>query len=379
MNNVKVFASAGLMAIVIAHALIVGVVMQAQSKPCPCPSPIATDVDPQSVSQMPDYPQISGPRINSAALHENKQGLGDRLIYNPNTGEHTRITQPTQSILENKTQGVRSQAGPCFPCSPSSVQYPSLTPSYTYPSSQQPYYYPQPTPAPSYQVPYQAQRPAAKPLKLALFVNGSQKSNAVLQWFTQNPELAALKRNCEWQVYSPTDTLYRQRYASIVPVAAMPAVLWSYQPAGDINQKAAAQIFASGGDLISSDAQLVSDMREAYGHFLHVKQAPAAQSIDANTYYRPTQSIDWNQFAAPTLLLRQASQYSEDCPGGECPDEQPNFTPEQDDRWRPFANRRPEAQGPFANLAGASLESMIALAIVLVAAVIGFAIINKKR
>lgn len=397
MNNVKVYASAGLLLIAVAHAAVLGLILSSnQAETARQNRPILPPAETQFI-QPADYPQMSGPsnRINPTdALHENKQGGGVTRIYNPNTGEHVRVpnqfvspkTTPQgipQSILENKTQGVRSQAGPCFPCQqPQIVQQPYYVAPYTY---TQPYT-PTPSPAPT---PLAMPRPSNKPHKLALFVNGSQKSNAVLQWFSRNPELAALKNFCEFQLYSPNDTLYRTRYAQIVPVDAMPAVIWMYQPPGDVDGKQAAQVAAVGGADISNDAQLVADLRKGYAFFQDVKNSTASQPSMYPYQLQPARSESqfWGQFAAPTLLLNQASMddgYGNNppCVGPNCPtpNQPPLLQPDDGGRdWRPFDGRRPDATGPVLDLARMPQETLIAMVLVIAGALIAYGILQFRK
>ncbi len=346
-TQVKIMASGGLLLIVLAHALTLGIAMQPRASQMQFPNlPNATGQFESSNISVPDYPKISAPAggVNLPALHEEKQGLFAR------------------QRSETKGQGVQ-QAGPCLPCQ-GQVYRPSV-PQYSVPYV--PSYVPAPIASPQ---PNTSILKPSKPLKLALFVDGSPKSQAVLNWFSTNPELAGLKQSCEYTVYSPNDTLYRQRYAHIVPVQAMPAILWSYQPDGDVNQKKAANIFATGGDLLQSDRQLVADMRQAYANHLQVRQAPVAQAIT-----HPQSQFSLSQFAAPTLLLNQAS-YDQDCPGGQCDQRMP---PSNDEQWHPFANRRPEVQGPFRDLASMSIETMAAVVIVIVAAAVGLTIVLMRK
>lgn len=363
MMNVRVSASIGLLAIAVLHALLVG--MTSQSNPCECEKPIGpryVQVDP---NEDPALPRITSTPVNTAALSETKQGIG-------------------AGLTENKTQGLRSQAAPCMPCQ---RPYYYVQPNYVQPNYVQPYYQPA---RPSYVQPYYYNTPAppnyvqtrqaSKPLKLALFVNGSPRSNEVLQWFSRDPELAGLRNSCEFQIYTPNDTLYRTKYASIVPAAAMPAVLWSNQPDGDVHQTAAAQIYAAGGDLFPvSSRQLVSDMRTAWGLYEQVKQAPVTLAMSGSSAVPPT-GIRWEQFATPTLLLNQASS-DPNCPDGRCPDgNRPDGHFPGDDSSpssSPWARPFRQPQGGLLGHAAKDLEPMIAL--VILGAAVVFLVVKYRN
>ncbi len=258
------------------------------------------------------------------------------------------------------------------------MQRPYNVAPYTY---SQPYT-PAPTPAPTPLA--LTLRPSNKPDKLALFLNGSAKSNEVLQWFSRNPELRNLKNFCEFQVYSPSDTLYQQRYARIVPVDAMPAVIWMHQPPGDVDGKQAVLVAGLGGTDIRTDAQLVADLKQGYAMLKSIKEAATAQP-DTNWYPpRLSESQFWQGFAAPTLLLNQASFEQDNgnppCVGPNCPTnpQPPLLQPDDGRDWRhPFADKTP-ANGPLVDLARLPQETILACLLVVAGALIAYGIINLK-
>lgn len=387
MMNVKVQLSIGLVLIALLHALVCGVVSQS-SRECECQpahvhAPRLDSIEQEKPSDVLPYPAISGPAngINPAALQETKQAAPEAKQIDGWTVTPVAHKLATPALSEDKGQGVvKSQAAPCMPCQqqrrPYYVQPTYVQPNYVQPA--QPYVQPY---VPAAQPTVQQPKPPYKPLKLALFLDGGARSSEVLQWFTHEPELARLRANCEFQVYSPSDTLYRTKYASIVPANAMPALLWSHQLEGDVNQKAAAQIYAAGGDLFPrSSAQLVHDMRAAYGLFEQVKNAPVAKQMQPPT----STGIRWgDQFASPQLILNEAS-FESDCPGGQCPDDCPDGVCPVDDEqspfYRPFARTPDQAvQGPFRDMANLSIESIVAIVIVFAACAFGVYSLNKRQ
>ncbi len=87
MNNVKVYASAGLIVIAVVHALVFGLVLSSnQAQLVKQTQPPVVHV-PQLVPQ-PEYPQMSGPTngLNTGALNENKQGTGCDACLQPKHG-----------------------------------------------------------------------------------------------------------------------------------------------------------------------------------------------------------------------------------------------------------------------------------------------------
>ena len=152
-------------------------------------------------------------------------------------------------------------------------------------------------------------QPAKKTYQLALFLGSDAQSKQLLQWFDQDPQLVKLRGACEFQIYTANNTLYRTRYASIVPVDQFPVVLFQDSNGGHVH--------AAGRAMIPSTAsELYSDLRQ--GHELY-KQALQAQKTGA----LKARGYSWDQAISPAMYLSP-----EDCPDGHCPTE-------PTDTWRP--------------------------------------------
>jgi hypothetical protein len=92
---------------------------------------------------------------------------------------------------------------------------------------------------------------------LAIFlVHNDPASQRLLNWFNSDPQLQALKSQCNFQTYTPDNAIYKSRYARDVPVDSFPAVVYS-DPSGGL-------VHATGPGLMPNTApDLASDLTRA--------------------------------------------------------------------------------------------------------------------
>lgn len=50
------------------------------------------------------------------------------------------------------------------------------------------------------------------------------QSNQILQWFASDPQLSQVAKACYYQLFTPSNTLYRERYARSLPPNELPIV-----------------------------------------------------------------------------------------------------------------------------------------------------------
>lgn len=370
MTSVRMVASAGLALIILAHAILLGLVMHGLQTSFPAVPhiqsiPVVSVTPDDGRIEPPIYPQMSAPGgdgLNTSALGSGKKQAG------PFRG--------------------RTSTAPCWTC-----QQPYTSPApyngpYAYPSPQpnaQPYA--QPIPG---LMPAGSSLPKYRPLKLALFLNDSPQSHEVLQWFSRNEYLRALKGECEFQVYKPGDSIYQQRYAHVVAPSAMPAIIVSYKTAEDIDSKQATLVMAMASSDIRSESQLARDCAAALGTLKSVEDAKRRSPPSASPSY-PLQYLQtspaswpgapapsWNMLASPPQVLYEAGPPMEgdpelDCSDGYCRPRQPLFQPDTTE-----GTIFPR-DSPHTHSTDFTLEIVLAAGIVILAAFVGLALLFKPR
>ncbi len=163
--------------------------------------------------------------------------------------------------------------------------------------------------------PIVAPDPGPKRYQIALFVGKDAKSEQLIEWFTKDPSLSKLKDECEFQVYTEDNKLYRTRFESIVPASQFPVVLFQDSTGGHIHAAGHAM-------LPSTPEELFDDLQHGYELHEQTRQAQRTGALKARGY-------SWDSAISPTLQLAP-----EDCPDGYCPVE-PN-----EPTWRPFDRDR---------------------------------------
>ena len=285
-ENVRIRLSVGLILLAILHAVLLGLVFPAlQFHPQSPPVDNAWNVPIQppngpTIGKIEELPQPA--RVNLQAQGEIKQQR--RIICPP--------CAPARVVLQPATN-VPVVVQPTPTATPANVDAtpPALWPAPTAPVTQ-------PTPT-----------PPKKHYQLALFLGSDSRSQNLLEWFTQHPGLAKLKTNCDFQVYTATNAIYRTRFAEVVPVSQFPVVLFQDSTGGHIH--------AAGHSMIPSTAgELYSDLQHGYQLYVQAKQAQVTGAVKTRGY-------SWDEAITPEMQLSAA-----DCPDGFCP-------PELTDPWRP--------------------------------------------
>jgi len=152
-------------------------------------------------------------------------------------------------------------------------------------------------------------QPPAKEYQLVLFLGSDAKSQQLLDWFNQDPRLQAMRKSCEFQVFTASNPLYKARFAADVPVEQFPVVL--------LQDKNGGHIHAAGHSMIPSTIDaLYADFRKGFELYQQARQAQKTGAIKSRGY-------SWDAAISPTMQLRPG-----DCPDGFCPD------PSQDS-WQP--------------------------------------------
>jgi hypothetical protein len=198
--------------------------------------------------------------------------------------------------------------------------------------------------------------PPNKAFQIALFVSNDVRSAQLQQWFDQHAGLINLKGNCEYQVYTATNPIYKTRFASIVPADQFPVVLFQDAQGGHIH--------AAGRTMIPGTAdELYSDMYHGYQLYLQAKQAQRTGAVKTRGY-------SWDEAISPTLYLS-----SQDCPDGFCPTE-PN------DPWRPgdrvrdlLFDREPSGRNALMWLSSGEIATLALFG--LAAILLGFILIKR--
>jgi len=165
---------------------------------------------------------------------------------------------------------------------------------------------PQPKPSPVPQV----QVKQANNSNIDIFVGSDAQSQQLLKWFNSDPDLLKLKSGVNFQAYGAGNSLYKTRYASIIPESLFPAVVFTRPDGGHIH--------------LASKDQIPSTAKELYE--------------DLKQSFRLMQSV----FSPTPAKQEQAS--SPDCPDGNCP-----LPVDPVNRKPLFPNLRPSPQ-PDGNL-----------------------------
>lgn len=188
---------------------------------------------------------------------------------------------------------------------------------------------------------------------IAVFVSSDQQSQHLLDWFNRDPTLQALRQKCEFQAYTPTNLLYKSRYASQVPPEAFPAMLFC-DPTGGL-------VHSFWKDVQPANAQqLYADLKAAYE--LH-KQVVSTR----------------NQMTGATPQMLASITLGSDCDGPNCPTpREPWLNPDRDRVIPPLFDRSKDE--PIEGILRAFMHPGEALgSIVLVVVLIIVAVVVIKR
>lgn len=228
--------------------------------------------------------------------HRDNRPLLDNLSANDTLYREPTIGAPMATPLNPihpALEEVKHQI-PCIPCTP-------IAPV------NQPARLPLAIPAPSVTI----AQPAVSPprYQIALFVDSTTRSQALLNWWNTDPQLQSLKSKCDFQVYTPTNSLYRTRYANLVPIEQFPAVLFLRPDGGHIH--------AAGGNVLPATAsELWKDLQASYELSRSVQSAQTQVLHSADSGLLRERGYNWDAAIQQQLPITQSP---EDCLDGSCP------------------------------------------------------------
>ncbi len=312
-DGIRIRLSMGLIAVAILHAVLLGAVFTTLT---PCP-PVS---------------------------HDEAWSLPTTQPTDPSVGRIEKLEQPQSVNLQAQGEVKQQSIADCLPCDPLTKRPTEIAPQ----SSQL--------------VSNPSSQPAPNKYQIALFVDSDAKSQQLLDWFNHDPKLYKLRTACDFQVYTSSNTLYRSRFASIVPVDQFPVVLFQDTTGGHVH--------AAGRTMLpASAAELYADLQEGYQLYQQTRQAQKTGALKTRGY-------SWDDAISPKLQLN-----SEDCPDGYCPTE-PN------DKWRPFDRDRDrdgvrdllfdKAADARSALLWASAGELATIAVIVIAAfLLGFVLIKR--
>jgi hypothetical protein len=129
-----------------------------------------------------------------------------------------------------------------------------------------------PAPAPANTPSKVTPTPTARRYSIGLFAGVDSKSSQVLEWWNRDASLQQLKTNCNFQVYTKDNPLYRERYANIVSPDDFPAIVFSDPDGGHV-------YVAGKTQMPTSAAALYSAMQTAYKTQQQVREQSQDSSI----------------------------------------------------------------------------------------------------
>ncbi len=139
-----------------------------------------------------------------------------------------------------------------------------------------------------------------KAFELALFLDDSQRSQTIRQWFNTDADLKYIRSQCNFQIYTPDNPIYRTRFANVVSTANFPALLLTFADGGHIHA-AAENMIPSTSQMLASDlyyyATLAADGRRA--------EAQAIGAINQSGAMK-THGYSWDKAITPSMQLMMA-------------------------------------------------------------------------
>ncbi len=145
--------------------------------------------------------------------------------------------------------------------------------------------------------------------QLALFLGTDAKSKTLIDWFKTDSELLKLRSQCDFNYYTVTSPLYRERFAATIPVEQFPVFILQDNTGGHIHAAARNMI-------PDSAAALISDCKTGYKLYSQAKSAEKTGLIKTSGY-------SWDAAIDPSMQLS-----AEDCGPDGC-------RPNSNDPWRP--------------------------------------------
>lgn len=292
-GELRVRPTAGLAAVVVAHAAILAAVLIGISHPSGCAAPT-----PQQTVQQADTIQL--PQYNP---------LDERMVTQPielppvNTDAQQEIKQ---QILRWRRQPVQ----PCVPCQPQPAPARPGKPKPDVPSEfddVEPLVLDDPGDGPTTLPPIKWQ--------MAAFLDSSPLSDRVHSWLESHPGLRSLRDQCEFQAYAPENPLYKTRYAEDIPTTVFPAVILQDSTGGHVH-------VATRNNMPSTAEELYRDFARGYELYQQAKQA----AITGVVTEVKEDGISWDD-----AIEQQTTPLAPgDCPDGFCPvDQQPALSPKR--------------------------------------------------
>jgi hypothetical protein len=353
-DTIRIRLSLGLLMVAVIHAILLGVVFTAlhqQALP-KLPQPRFSDtLNPTPTPQVGSIEKLPEPQtVNLRAQGEMKQGiLGNRLsrllpVRQPNVYEVPRTVTRASTCTTNGN--CQPPAQKTVPPHQTTVDIQNALPGTLFDERER-------TPAPIV-APMKPRE--SKGYQLALFVSSDSQSRQLIQWFEKNSQLIQLRDRCEFQVYTPENPLYRERFANLVPRDQFPVVLLQDSQGGHIH--------AAGRAMIpSTPEELYSDLKYGYELYEQALQAEKTGAIRSMGY-------SWDDAITPTMSL-----FSQDCPDGYCPID-------VTDRWRPGSRVRDrlfdEVRDSRSAILWASASELATIALIVIAVILlGFILIKR--
>jgi hypothetical protein len=353
-HDVRHHLSWGLMAFAVALAAVLTFAMFASNSPSPRPVDDAAWNVPY-----PPSPYQGGtiqsrvdrfetpPDVNLGAQSELKQAGGCV------GGNCSTVARPTYINGERVVHWGPSRVIKPAPQKPAVQPRPQIVPA-SKPS------YPATIPATSATA---ATKPTKKSYQLSLFLDSSPQSQQIANWFNTDPQLLKLRGICEFQTYTPQNTLYQARLADVVPVDQFPVILFQDSTGGHIH--------AAGRTMIPGTAEELWDDILTGQRLWKQAKTGNIQSTGAIK----GRGYQWDSNITPGMILT-----SEDCPDGYCP------TPQPDTSWRPLDRIRPDRDGgglfdgaPARNaFIWANSQEIITIALLILGAFLLFHILIRK-
>lgn len=395
MSTVQVKITAGLVALVMFAgffaSLCIGVIspkvekLSSESNAPPVVKPHRHELEPLEIPRVDvgvgtlPQPEVVSPPINRPALDEIKRAGGYRNFGGQPLGYKSQIYQPTeeseiskvarafngvitktdsryhvvlnsQSLVWNATnhRSTNGYVGELAQVSSmlldemkQGTRFASVTPPTPKPTPVAPV----DKPSPIVDTPPDGM-PKTKGFDLALFLDGSPRSQELRQWFETDRDLRAIRDQCNFQIYTPENPTYRTRLTHIVSTNNFPALVLTYADGGHIH--AAAEKF-----IPTTAPKLAADL------YYFAKLAKTARD-DAKSMGLTSQTIglmkqttgySWDKMISPSLQLQDEN--------GQCPDGRPCPTP------TPNTPNIPNIDTPSPNSDGTLIDRLNKDAIVL--------------
>ncbi len=294
-NDVKIKFSIGLLAIalvaVVTHAVVTHAVLTS----------VLTDRS--NEARLQESARLNVPVYHGVNSVESMKTLPQPYPTNyAAQGEMKQQCGPDGCVTPSNPYGLRPgetlvHVGPARPVQPQPTIQPSL----------------QPEVRPTLQS--EQKRPEPKNFQLLLFLDGSAKSQNLLDWFERDSNLVVVKKGSSCQIYTASNAIYKERYSKLVAPSEFPAVVLQDATGGHIHA-------CKKGMIPNSAEELYSDMKEAYGLYKQAKQGRTAVQASTPGAIK-TDGYSWDNQIVPAMRLQDLG--SDECGPDGC--NPPGWTP----------------------------------------------------